>query len=111
MMPLLAINMGLSPLGLPSGNQLLGHGVLHPVHVPLLFLPTLGMGELAIIFVIILLLFGPGKLPDVCKALGTGFRQFRDATKDPVAEIKAELTNEPKPQLTNTPSEEPVKPV
>ena len=48
--------------------------------VYLLFLPNLGMGELSIIFVIILLLFGPGKLPGVMKALGDGFRQFREAT-------------------------------
>ena len=38
------------------------------------------MGELAIIFVIILILFGPGKLPGVMKALGDGFKQFKDAS-------------------------------
>jgi sec-independent protein translocase protein TatA len=45
-----------------------------------LFLPNLGMGELSVIFLIILLLFGPGKLPGVMKAVGDGFRQFREAT-------------------------------
>jgi sec-independent protein translocase protein TatA len=47
-----------------------------------LFLPSLGFGELAIVFVIILLLFGPGKLPDVCRSLGEGLKQFKQATKD-----------------------------
>jgi sec-independent protein translocase protein TatA len=44
-----------------------------------LFLPNLGMGELAIIFVIILILFGPGQLPKVMKSLGDGMKQFKDA--------------------------------
>jgi sec-independent protein translocase protein TatA len=51
---------------------------------PFLFLPSLGVGELAIIFVIILVLFGPGKLPQVCRALGDGLKQFKNATKDAI---------------------------
>ena len=51
--------------------------------LPMLFLPSLGMGELAIIFVIILIVFGPGKLPSVMKSLGDGVRQFKDATSAP----------------------------
>jgi sec-independent protein translocase protein TatA len=47
-----------------------------------LFLPTLGIGELSILFIIILILFGPGKLPDVCRALGDGLRQFKSAAKE-----------------------------
>ena len=46
-----------------------------------LFLPSLGFGELSIIFLVILILFGPGKLPSVMKAMGDGFRQFKDATQ------------------------------
>ena len=73
--------------------------------LPLLFLPSLGIGELAIIFVIILLLFGPGKLPDVCKALGSGFRQFRNAAKDPLNELNSDASTEAKPQLTEKSAE------
>ncbi|MEB3287324.1 MAG: twin-arginine translocase TatA/TatE family subunit [Vampirovibrionales bacterium] len=62
-------------LALPSLPPL-----LTGIHSYPLFLPNLGMGELAIIFVIILILFGPGKLPGVMKALGDGFRQFKDAS-------------------------------
>jgi sec-independent protein translocase protein TatA len=47
-----------------------------------LFLPTLGFGELAIVFVIVLILFGPGKLPSVAKALGEGIKQFKNATRE-----------------------------
>lgn len=47
-----------------------------------MFLPNVGFAELTVVFVIILILFGPGKLPEFCKALGNGIRQFKDAVKD-----------------------------
>ncbi|MDX2085458.1 MAG: twin-arginine translocase TatA/TatE family subunit [Candidatus Melainabacteria bacterium] len=47
----------------------------------LLFLPHLGLGELVILFVIVLILFGPGKLPEVARALGDGIRQFKSASR------------------------------
>ncbi len=40
----------------------------------------LGVPELIIILIIGLLLFGPGKLPDVGKALGKSIREFKSAT-------------------------------
>lgn len=39
-----------------------------------------GPMELAIIAFIVLLIFGPGKLPQVGKALGDGLRSFKKAT-------------------------------
>ncbi|MBU0568002.1 twin-arginine translocase TatA/TatE family subunit [bacterium] len=42
----------------------------------------IGMQELIIIFVIVLLVFGPKKLPDVGKALGRGLREFKKATNE-----------------------------
>ena len=67
---------------------------------PLLFLPSLGVGELAILFVIVLILFGPGKLPEVCRALGDGLKQFKNATKDT---LHTDLmnTSDEKPKLTS----------
>lgn len=43
-------------------------GLLSPVH-------------LVIIMVIVLILFGPGKLPDLGKGLGKGIREFKDAMR------------------------------
>jgi sec-independent protein translocase protein TatA len=43
-------------------------GWLSPVHM-------------VIILVIVLVLFGPGKLPDLGKGLGKGIREFKDALK------------------------------
>lgn len=45
-------------------------------------MPNIGTPELVIILVIVLLIFGVGKLPDVFKALGSGVREFRDAAGD-----------------------------
>ncbi len=55
-------------------------GLLSPVH-------------LVIILVIVLVLFGPGKLPDLGKGLGKGIREFKDALRtgtDAPPEKKAE---------------------
>ena len=42
----------------------------------------LGMGELLVILVIVLLIFGAGKLPQVGDALGRAIRNFKGAATD-----------------------------
>ena len=42
-----------------------------------LFEPT----HLIFILVIVLIIFGPGKLPDLGRGLGKGIREFKDAIK------------------------------
>ncbi len=44
----------------------------------------LGMPELIIILVIILIIFGAGKLPEIGAGLGKGIKNFKKATKDPL---------------------------
>lgn len=46
-------------------------------------MPALGAPELIIILVIIILIFGVGKLPEVGSALGKGIKEFRKSTDDP----------------------------
>jgi sec-independent protein translocase protein TatA len=41
----------------------------------------LGMPELLIILVIILIIFGAGKLPQIGRGLGQGIKNFRESTK------------------------------
>lgn len=41
---------------------------------------SFSMPELVLILVIALVVFGPGKLPEVGKALGKGIQEFRKAT-------------------------------
>ena len=42
----------------------------------------IGWQELILILVIVLVIFGPGKLPDVGNAIGRGIREFRKASSD-----------------------------
>ena len=41
----------------------------------------LGMPELVIILVIIVIIFGAGKLPEIGSGIGQGIRNFKDATR------------------------------
>ena len=50
----------------------------------------LGLPELLLILVIGLVFFGPGKLPDVGKAIGNSMREFKTALND----VKPEITEE-----------------
>ena len=47
----------------------------------------IGFPELILILVIALIVFGPGKLPDVGKALGKTIREFRNAEKNIVEDV------------------------
>ncbi len=58
----------------------------------------LGMPELVIILVIILIIFGAGKLPEIGAGLGKGIKNFRTATKSP--EIKKKETEPEKIEKT-----------
>jgi sec-independent protein translocase protein TatA len=48
----------------------------------------LGAPELILILVLALIIFGPGKLPEVGRALGKGIREFKNATSSVTEEIK-----------------------
>ena len=43
----------------------------------------IGMPELLIILVIILIIFGAGKLPEIGGAIGRGIKNFKKATREP----------------------------
>ncbi len=44
----------------------------------------LGTSELILILVIVLIIFGPGKLPDIGAAIGKSIRSFKKATHEPL---------------------------
>lgn len=51
----------------------------------------LGMPELLIILVIIVIVFGAGKLPEIGAGIGKGIKNFKESTKpDPVKKIDDE---------------------
>jgi len=47
----------------------------------------IGMSELLVILVIVLLVFGPKKLPELARGIGRGINEFRRAAED----VKQEL--------------------
>ena len=51
--------------------------------------------EIVIVFVVVLLLFGANKIPEVAKGLGKGMKEFRKATD----EIKKEINDSAKDVL------------
>jgi sec-independent protein translocase protein TatA len=46
------------------------------------FIPSIGPTELVLVLFLALIIFGPGKLTGVGKALGQSIREFRSATKE-----------------------------
>ena len=50
--------------------------------MPLLFLGNIGTGEIIIIAIIVLLLFGGKKIPELMRGLGKGVRSFKDGVNN-----------------------------
>ena len=61
----------------------------------LLFLGGIGWGELLLIVLAILLLFGGKKLPELMRGMGKGVKEFKDAMNEPT-EVKKEEKSEEK---------------
>ena len=59
-------------------------------------IPMFGLGtmELVIILVIVLVIFGAGKLPQVGSALGKGIKNFKEGMKDGETDVKTEVKAE-----------------
>ncbi|MCG3206119.1 MAG: Sec-independent protein translocase protein TatA [Elusimicrobia bacterium] len=45
-------------------------------------MPNIGMGELLVILVIILVLFGAKRVPEVARSLGKSIKSFKDGLKE-----------------------------
>jgi sec-independent protein translocase protein TatA len=56
--------------------------------LPFALVGPLGWSELLIIFFIILIIFGPRKLPEVAEAMGKSIQKFKRASKDARKEIE-----------------------
>ena len=60
---------------------------------------NVGGGELLVILLLVLVFFGPNKLPELAKNLGKGIRQFKDAMRVMQDDIKnvTKLDDDTKP--------------
>ena len=60
----------------------------------------LGLGHwwiILLVLAIVLIVYGPGKLPEVGGAIGRGIREFRKASSDLTDEIKRSATQDSTP--------------
>lgn len=55
----------------------------------LLFLGNLGSGEIIIIALVVLLLFGGKKIPELMKGLGKGVKSFKDGMNEVEKELES----------------------
>ena len=46
-----------------------------------IFLGMIGPWQIAIVVALVLLMFGGKKIPELMRGLGTGIKEFKDATK------------------------------
>lgn len=58
----------------------------------LLFIGNLGTGEIIIITIIILLLFGGKKIPELMKGIGKGIKGFKDGINGLEEDAKKEVS-------------------
>ena len=60
--------------------------------LPLAFIPGMTGGwELLLILALVLLLFGPKRLPEIAEAMGKSIRKFKSATQAASDEVKREI--------------------
>jgi sec-independent protein translocase protein TatA len=55
---------------------------LFPLNLGVVMFGSIGIPELIIILVIILLLFGASRLPEIGRGLGKGIKNFKDSTRE-----------------------------
>ena len=61
-----------------------------------------GMGEMILLFLVVLLLFGAKRLPEIGSALGKGIREFKSSVREIEHELKT--PDDPKHKVTPPPA-------
>jgi sec-independent protein translocase protein TatA len=71
-------------------------------------MPTPGPLELVIVLVVVLVIFGPKRLPDLGRSLGKGMREFKDSVtgKDKDELPPQSSVEKPEPTAATTPTEQ-----
>lgn len=65
-------------------------------------MPNLGPGEILVILIVALLVFGPRKLPDLGKSLGGALREFRRSTQGLKEDFDGAMRESPAPAQAQT---------
>ena len=61
----------------------------------------LSFGEIFVIFIAVVVLFGPKKIPQIARELGQGIRKMRGAVEDIKQEIMKETEDNPVSEIKN----------
>lgn len=69
-------------------------------------MPNIGPAELIVILLVALLVFGPRKLPELGKSIGSGLREFRRHTSGLTDELRG--LSDPAPRVPAVPAPTPV---
>ena len=61
--------------------------------IPFVAMPFGGLGwpEIVVILVLVLIFFGPKRLPELAEAVGKSLKKFKSATREASDEVKREL--------------------
>ncbi|MBL02883.1 MAG: hypothetical protein CL486_05070 [Acidobacteria bacterium] len=70
----------------------------------------LGMGEMIVIFLVVLLLFGAKRLPEIGSSLGKGIREFKGSIKEIEKEVRDDTEDDSKKKSVHEPRREAVSP-
>jgi sec-independent protein translocase protein TatA len=73
-------------------------------------MPNIGPLEIVIVLVIVLLIFGPKRLPDLGRSLGGGMREFKDSvTGKTTDQDELDASAESKPEQVRSEPSEPAR--
>lgn len=64
---------------------------MNPLFALLFF--SLGGGEIFLIILVLLVVFGPSKIPEIARQLGKGINEIKKASSDIAQELKNEVAN------------------
>ena len=59
-------------------------------------MPSIGFGEILIILLFALIIFGPRRLPEMGRTIGRSMKEFRSAAADLRQEFNVDLDEEPR---------------
>lgn len=67
--------------------------------------PSIGMSEILFIMLLVLLVFGPNKMPELARGIGKALNELRRATEDVKRELDVSELDEPKYKKDDYPSD------
>lgn len=75
-----------------------------------ILLAMLGWPEIIGILVVILVLFGAKKLPELARGLGQGLKEFKKATREVQEDLQRAIEEEPPPEPPRRIAQKPAEP-